>query len=111
MAEELLRRRLITVLTLNDGVLFRTKKFHPDYRYTLNFVDAWSVDEVVALDVTREGQGDRAAFLEVIEHLARECFVPLACGGGVRSIDDVQTLLRAGADKVIINTCLLYTSP
>jgi cyclase len=104
MAEELLRRRLITVLTLNDGVLFRTKKFHPDYRYTLNFVDAWSVDEVVALDVTREGQGDRAAFLEVIEHLARECFVPLACGGGVRSIDDVQTLLRAGADKVIINT-------
>src|SRR5207249_8200154 len=42
----LLRHRLITVLTFNDGVLFRTKRFRPDYRYTLNFVDAWSVDEV-----------------------------------------------------------------
>ena len=49
----MLRTRLITVLTLNDGVLFRTKRFHPDYRYTMNFVDAWSIDEIVALDVTR----------------------------------------------------------
>lgn len=100
----MLRRRLITVLTLNDGVLFRTKQFTPDYRYTLNFVDAWSVDEIVALDITRDGQGDRSAFLDVVGQLATQCFVPLACGGGVRTLDDVQTLLRAGADKVIVNT-------
>ena len=50
----MLRKRFITVLTLNDGTLFRTKLFKPDYRYTLNFVDAWSVDEIAILDVTRD---------------------------------------------------------
>lgn len=100
----MLAKRLITVLTLNDGVLFRTKQFEPDYRYTLNFVDAWSIDEIVALDVTRPGGGDRRHFYEAMEDLARRCFVPLACGGGVRSVDEVRRLLRLGADKVVLNT-------
>jgi cyclase len=100
----MLRHRLVTVLTLNDGVLYRTKQFHPDYRYTLSFVDAWSVDEIVLLDVTRPGAGDRANFDAVIDDMARRCFVPLACGGGVRSIDEVKRLLRVGADKVVLNT-------
>jgi cyclase len=99
-----LRRRLVTVLTLNDGVLFRTKQFRPDYRYTMNFVDAWSIDEIVALDVTRAGLGEREAFYEVVRDLARRCFVPLSCGGWVRTIEDVHTLLRTGADKVVVNT-------
>ncbi len=46
----MLRKRLITLLTFVDGVLFRTKEFHPDYRYTMNFVDAWSIDEIIVLD-------------------------------------------------------------
>ena len=46
----MLRKRLVTVLTFNDGVLFRTKKFNPDYRYTLNFADTWDIDEIVVLD-------------------------------------------------------------
>jgi cyclase len=99
----MLRRRVITVLTLNDGVLFRTKRFHPDYRYTINFVDTWSVDEIVALDVTRGG-GDRNHFYAALDRLATECFVPLAAGGGVRSIDEVHRLLRSGADKIVVNT-------
>ncbi len=100
----MLRKRLITVLTFNDGVLFRTKLFHPDYRYTLNFVDAWSVDEVVILDVTRPGQGDRENFYKVVQHFARTCFVPLAVGGGIRNLDDVRKLMSVGADKVVLNT-------
>ena len=100
----MLRNRLVTVLTLNDGVLFRTKQFVPDYRYTLNFVDAWSVDEIVVLDVTRPGEGRREHFLEMVRELAAKCFVPLACGGGIRSVDDVRELLLAGADKVVLNT-------
>ncbi len=100
----MLRHRLITVLTLNDGILFRTKQFDPDYRYTMNFVDAWSIDEIVALDVTRPGHGDRGTFFTMVEELARRCFVPLACGGGIRSVDDVTKLLRHGADKAVLNT-------
>ena len=100
----MLRKRLAFVLTLNDGVLFRTRNFQPDYRYTLNFVDAWSVDEIVLLDITRPGQGERENFYAVIEQMAAKCFVPLAVGGGVRTIEDARILLRKGADKVVINT-------
>ncbi|MBI4615053.1 MAG: imidazole glycerol phosphate synthase subunit HisF [Planctomycetes bacterium] len=103
----MLRPRLVTVLTMSDGVLFRTKRFQPDYRYTLNFVDAWSVDEIAVLDVTRPGKGSRENFLEVVRGFARRCFVPLAAGGGVRTLEDVQILLRSGADKVVVNTAAL----
>ena len=100
----MLRKRLVTVLTFNDGVLFRTKDFRPDYRYTLNFVDAWSVDEVVVLDVTRLGEGKRENFYSVVSQFSERCFVPLTAGGGVRSINDFRTSLSLGADKVTINT-------
>lgn len=100
----MLRKRLITVLTFNDGVLFRTKLFDPDYRYTQNFVDAWSVDEVVILDVTRPGKGSRENFYEVVQRFARTCFVPLAVGGGIRDIAEVRKLISLGADKVVLNT-------
>jgi len=78
--------------------------FNPDYRYTLNFVDAWSVDEVVVLDVTRTADGDRENFYDVVRQFADRCFVPLTAGGGVRTIEDVRNFLRIGADKVIVNT-------
>ncbi len=100
----MLRNRLITVLTFNDGVLFRTKHFDPDYRYTHNFVDAWSTDEIVALDITRPGEGNRDTFLTIVRQLASKCFVPLAAGGGIKNADNIKELLNNGADKIIINT-------
>ena len=100
----MLRKRLITVLTFNNGTLFRTKLFEPDYRYTHNFVDAWSVDELVVLDVTRPGEGDRAQFFEVVSTFAHDCFVPLSVGGGIRTLDDVRTFMAVGGDKVTVNT-------
>jgi len=98
------RNRLVTVLTLNDGILFRTKHFTPDYRYTSNFVDLWSIDEIVVLDVTRPGHGERAHFYDAVSRLAENCFVPLAVGGGVRSFADARMLLSVGADKIVVNT-------
>lgn len=100
----MLCKRVIPVLTFNDGVLFRTKTFVPDYRYTLDFVDAWSADEIVVLDVTRPGTGARANFETVVSNFARRCFVPLAAGGGVRALDDVRRLMGIGADKVVVNS-------
>jgi len=103
----MLRNRLVTVLTFNEGVLFRTKLFHPDYRYTSNFVDTWSVDEIVMLDVTRpqdNGTVNRELFLESLRRIARRCFVPIAAGGGIRTMDDVRRMMNAGADKVVVNT-------
>jgi imidazole glycerol-phosphate synthase subunit HisF len=100
----MLRKRIVTVLTFNDGVLFRTKLFRPDYRYTANFVDAWSIDEVVILDITRPGKGDRQNFEKVVRNFAENCFVPLCVGGGVRTFADVQVLMELGADKITLNT-------
>lgn len=105
----MLRNRLITVLQFNNGVLFRTKEFIPDYRYTLNFVDAWSVDEIVVLDITRPGEGTKEHFDNIVGEFVKGCFVPICAGGGVRSIDDFKRLLNAGADKVIINTQAVET--
>ncbi len=61
------------------------------------------VDELVFLDIsaTREGRGPD---LELIDGLADECFMPLTVGGGIRTVEDVRDVLRAGADKVAINT-------
>lgn len=100
----MIRKRVITVLTFNNGVLFRTRGFTPDYRYTANFIDTWSVDEIVALDITRSGQGDRKHFEQAVANIARQCFVPLTVGGGVRTLSDFRRLLSIGADKVAVNT-------
>ncbi|MHC1597896.1 MAG: imidazole glycerol phosphate synthase subunit HisF [Methermicoccaceae archaeon] len=60
-------------------------------------------DELVFLDITASHEG-RETMVDVIERTAREVFIPLTVGGGIDSIDDVRRILRAGADKVTINT-------
>ena len=50
----MLKNRLIITLTFLDGILFRTKKFKPDYRYTKNFVDLWSIDEIMIIDLSKK---------------------------------------------------------
>ena len=65
--------------------------------------DREGADELVFLDITATLE-DRAATLDVISRTAEEVFIPLTVGGGVRTDDDVQALLRAGADKVSVNS-------
>ena len=65
--------------------------------------DAAGADELTFLDVTASSDG-RATMLDVVRRTAESVFIPLTVGGGVRSVSDVDTLLRAGADKVGVNT-------
>jgi imidazole glycerol-phosphate synthase subunit HisF len=65
--------------------------------------DADGADELVFLDITASSE-DRATMREVVARTADQVFIPLTVGGGVRSADDVDGLLRAGADKVALNT-------
>ncbi|HKJ71771.1 MAG TPA: imidazole glycerol phosphate synthase subunit HisF [Gammaproteobacteria bacterium] len=65
--------------------------------------DAAGADELVFLDITASHQ-ERDTIVEVVEQVAAQTFIPLTVGGGVRTSDDVRRLLRAGADKVAINT-------
>lgn len=100
----MLRKRVISVLTFNEGVLFRSKNFVPDYRYTANFIDSWSVDEIVLLDISRPERRQPEAFFAVISEFSKNCFVPMCIGGGVRDLDDIKRYLDLGADKIAINT-------
>ncbi len=65
--------------------------------------DAEGADELTFLDITASS-GDRATTYDVVRRTAESVFIPLTVGGGVRSTDDVDKLLRAGADKVAVNT-------
>jgi len=101
----MLCKRIVYVLTLNEGVLFRTKRFRPDYRYTKNYIDTWDVDELVVLDVTR-GKGTRTDFLEAVMDISDRSFIPLTVGS-VRDMDEVAGFFDSGADKVAINTAAI----
>jgi cyclase len=68
--------------------------------------EADGADEITFLDVTASAEG-RALMLDVIRRTAETVFVPLTVGGGVRSPDDVDVLLRAGADKIAVNTAAI----
>jgi cyclase len=65
--------------------------------------DAEGADELVFLDITASS-GNRETTYDVVRRTAEQVFIPLTVGGGVRSVDDVDRLLRAGADKVSLNT-------
>ena len=68
--------------------------------------DSLGADELTFLDVSASQQG-RSTMLEVVRRTADQVFIPLTVGGGVRSVDDVRELLRAGADKVSVNTAAI----
>ncbi|NUP26756.1 MAG: imidazole glycerol phosphate synthase subunit HisF [Nocardia sp.] len=68
--------------------------------------DAQGADELTFLDVTASS-GDRGTMLDVVTRTAEQIFIPLTVGGGVRTVDDVDRLLRAGADKVSVNTAAI----
>jgi cyclase len=65
--------------------------------------DAAGADELCFLDITATHE-NRGTMLDVVRHTAEACFMPLTVGGGVRTLDDIKTLLRSGADKVSINS-------
>ncbi|MFT4126181.1 MAG: imidazole glycerol phosphate synthase subunit HisF [Gordonia sp. (in: high G+C Gram-positive bacteria)] len=68
--------------------------------------DAEGADELTFLDVTASSSG-RATMLDVVARTAEQIFIPLTVGGGIRTVDDVDTMLRAGADKVSVNTAAI----
>ena len=66
----MIKKRIIVALTFVDGVLFRTKNFKSDYRYTKNFIDLWSVDEIILIDVSNKKL--QKNFLDIIRYFV-EC--------------------------------------
>ena len=88
------------------GVNFRALRDAGDPVEMARLYDAEGADELVFLDITASS-GSRETTYDVVRRTAEQVFIPLTVGGGVRSPDDVDRLLRAGADKVGVNTAAI----
>lgn len=104
----MLTRRLIVCLDVQGGQVVKGTRFH-DLRDVGDPValavryEREGADEVAFLDISANAE-PRAPLLDVARRTAERLFIPLAIGGGIRGVDDVARALRAGADKVSVNT-------
>jgi cyclase len=108
----MLAKRIIPCLDINNGRVVKGINF-------VNLIDAGDpveiaekysnegADEITFLDITASNE-ERNIIIDTVERAADKVFVPLTVGGGIRKFDDIKNLLRAGADKVSINTAAIY---
>ena len=107
----MLAKRIIPCLDVKDGRVVKGVQF-VDLRDAGDPVeaalayDAQGADELVFLDITASHEG-RQVMLDVVRRTAEGVYMPLTVGGGIRAVEDVRMLLRAGADKVSLNTAAL----
>ena len=104
----MLKKRIIPCLDVNNGRVVKGVNF-------INLIDAGDpveqaiiyneegADELCFLDITASSD-NRSTLFDVVKKTAENCFIPLTVGGGVRTLDDISTLLHSGADKISINT-------
>ena len=104
----MLVKRVIPCLDVKEGRVVKGVKFLKlkdagDPVAAAKFYDQAGADELVFLDITASHE-KRGILLDVVQKTAEQVFLPLTVGGGVRNIEDIRVLLRAGADKVSVNT-------
>jgi cyclase len=104
----MLTKRIIPCLDVDAGRVVKGVRFleHRDAGDPVElaaFYDQEGADELVFYDITASAQG-RAIMLDVVSRTAEQLFIPLTVGGGLRSVEDMNRMLKAGADKVSINT-------
>jgi len=88
------------------GVKFEELRDAGDPVESAKAYEAQGADELVFLDITASSD-EREIMLDVVERTASECFMPLTVGGGLRNVENIRTMLRAGADKVSLNTAAI----
>ena len=104
----MLKKRIIPCLDVKDGRVVKGTNFVDiqdagDPVELAKFYDKAGADELVFLDITASHE-KRGTMIDVVRKTAREVFIPFTVGGGIKSIEDMRAILRAGADKVSINT-------
>jgi len=104
----LLAKRIIPCLDVKDGRVVKGTQFVDlkdagDPVEIAKVYDQQGADEIAFLDITASYER-RDILLDIVQRTAEEIFIPLTVGGGVRRLEDIRTLLKAGADKVSVNT-------
>jgi imidazole glycerol-phosphate synthase subunit HisF len=107
----MLKHRLIAVVIMRDGQVVQSVRFkhtnviHYDLVHAIEAFNTWSVDEIVLLNVDREAKG-REQFRDNLARVSEKCFVPLSAGGWITDEEYGASLLRNGADKLVLNTAI-----
>ncbi len=104
----MLKTRIIPCLQLINGSLVKTVKFDKygyigDYINTVRIFNELEVDELCFLDI-RASKEKRQPNIEILHHIADECFMPLSYGGGIDNFESAKQILSTGFEKVVINT-------
>lgn len=115
----MLKRRLIPVLYIKNGLIVRSEDFtyHQNIGNVINEAsryNEWDIDELIYIDISREKHYDLRrddhkiksanSIDQIIKDVSKVCFMPLTFGGAIRSIEDVDVRIQNGADKVVLNT-------
>ena len=129
----MLKTRLIPVLLLKNGILVRSRSFSfhqmmGNHIEQVKRFSQWKADEIIYLDISRDNyyglennknvigsssskstvvQNSHENFIEIISDLSRICRVPLSIGGKIKTLEDIKKRLKAGADKVVINSAAI----
>ncbi|MCO7175929.1 imidazole glycerol phosphate synthase subunit HisF [Sporolactobacillus kofuensis] len=104
----MLAKRIIPCLDVKDGRVVKGKQFvhlrdAGDPVELAMYYNAEGADELVFLDISASNEG-RKTMVEVVKQVAAKLNIPFTVGGGIRSLEDIKTLLRAGADKISLNS-------
>ncbi len=107
------RARVIPILLLQNGGLYKTVKFkEPKYvGDPLNAVKIFNekqCDEIILLDILASKKNNEINY-NLIQEIATECFMPLAYGGGIRNINEIEKILKLGVEKIVINSAFIQS--
>lgn len=109
----MLKVRVIPLLLLKNwglekGIHFKDHVYIGCATNAVRVFNGRNVDEIILLDIVATEESRRAQ-IEIVEEIVEETFMPITVGGGIRQIEDIRTLLNAGADRVTINTAAVET--
>ena len=109
----MLRKRIIFTLLYNEGFFVQSRNFRLQKVGDINWLEkfykfnkiAFSLDELIILNVSKK-EKDLNAFCETVSRLVEGTFIPVAAGGGIRTLQDAEKLFKSGADKIVLNSSL-----
>ncbi len=104
----MIKKRIIPVLLVEEGCLVQTKKFSKrvylgDPINTIYIFNQKEVDEIIVLDIAAS-RLNTGANVDLVKSLCNECFMPVAYGGGISSLEEIEQLFNLGIEKVVINS-------
>lgn len=108
----MLKKRIGAALIIRDNWVVQSigfKNYLPVGRpqIAVEFLNKWGIDEIILIDISATKNG-RAISGELVAESSKYCRVPLAAGGGIKRVSEMETLLHSGADKITLNQSLLY---